>query len=58
MWACTPDGAWRADGKYGQFSVVLPRHRAAVTITAHHEGAANDILRAVWDELLPLLPVR
>ncbi|MBD8061384.1 serine hydrolase domain-containing protein [Oceanitalea stevensii] len=56
VWACTPDGVWRADGKYGQFSVVLPRHRAVVTVTAHHEGAANDILRAVWDELLPLLP--
>ncbi|WP_413450053.1 serine hydrolase [Georgenia phoenicis] len=58
VWACTPEGVWRADGKYGQFSVVLPRHGAVVTITAHHEGAANDILRAVWDEILPQLPTR
>ncbi|WP_152189518.1 serine hydrolase domain-containing protein [Georgenia satyanarayanai] len=55
VWRCTVDGAWRADGKYGQFSVVLPRQRAVVTVTAHHEGAANDILRAVWDEVLPQL---
>ncbi len=58
VWRCTVDDAWRADGKYGQFSVVLPRRRAVVTITAHHEGTANDILRAVWEELLPLLPER
>lgn len=56
VWRCTLEGVWRADGKYGQFTVILPAHRAVVTITAHHEGAANDILRAVWDEVLPLLP--
>ncbi len=56
VWRCTVDDAWRADGKYGQFSVVLPRRRAVVTITSHNEGVANDILRAVWEEVLPLLP--
>ncbi|WP_245542975.1 serine hydrolase domain-containing protein [Ruania albidiflava] len=56
VWRCTQAGAWRADGKYGQFSVVLPAHRAVVTITAHNEGVANDLLRAVWAEILPLLP--
>ncbi len=56
VWRCTPHGVWRADGKYGQFSVVLPAHRSVVTITAHHEGVANDLLRAVWAEVLPLLP--
>ncbi|QDB79246.1 serine hydrolase [Georgenia sp. 311] len=55
VWGCTPEGAWRADGMYGQFSVVLPQQRAVVTTTAHNEAASNDILRAVWDELLPLL---
>ncbi|WP_324652351.1 serine hydrolase [Georgenia sp. H159] len=56
VWRCTVADAWRADGKYGQFAVVLPRHRAVVTITAHRESASNDILRAVWEDLLPLLP--
>ena len=55
VWRCTPDGAWRADGKYGQFSVVLPEQRAVVTVTAHNEVVANDILRAVWDTVLPRL---
>lgn len=55
VWRCTPDGAWRADGKYGQFSVVLPEQRAVVTVTAHNEAVANDILRAVWDTVLPRL---
>ncbi|WP_265520262.1 serine hydrolase domain-containing protein [Oerskovia flava] len=55
VWTSTPDGAWRADGRYGQFSIVLPRQRAVVTVTAHNERNANDILRAVWDGLLPAL---
>ncbi|WP_207947735.1 serine hydrolase domain-containing protein [Occultella glacieicola] len=55
VWNCTPDGAWRVDGKYGQFSIVLPAQRAVVTITAHNEKAPNDLLRAVWGEVLPRL---
>lgn len=56
VWHCTQEGAWRIDGKYGQTSTILPRHRAVVTITAHREVGSNDILRAVWEDLLPLLP--
>jgi CubicO group peptidase (beta-lactamase class C family) len=56
VWRCTPEGAWRADGAYGQFAVVLPEQRAVVTITSHHEGGpTQEILRAVWRDLLPLL---
>jgi CubicO group peptidase (beta-lactamase class C family) len=56
IWRCSPEGAWRADGAYGQFVVVLPEQQAVVTINSHQEGApAQDILRAVWSELLPLL---
>lgn len=53
MWRCSLPGAFRADGKYGQYSVVLPNRRAVVTITAHNEAATYDILRAIWNELLP-----
>lgn len=53
LWRCTIPGSYRADGKYGQYSVVLPRQRAVITITAHNEGCANDILRAVWAHTLP-----
>ncbi|MFC7581208.1 serine hydrolase domain-containing protein [Schaalia naturae] len=55
VWRCTVPGAWRADGKYGQFSVVLPEQDACVTLTSHFEGAIDDILRAVWRDILPQL---
>lgn len=55
LWRCTVPGAYRADGKYGQYSIVLPRQEAVVTVTAHNERCANDILRAVWKEVLPSL---
>jgi len=56
VWDCTPDGAWRADGAYGQFLLVLPEQQAVLTITSHLEGRGGaEILRAVWQELLPLL---
>ncbi|PWH06133.1 penicillin-binding protein [Brachybacterium endophyticum] len=56
VWRSTPEGVWRADGAYGQFAIVLPHQQAVVTITSHHEGGpTQEILRAVWSELLPLL---
>ncbi len=55
LWRCTFPDVYRADGKYGQFSIVIPSHRAVVTVTAHNEDNANDILRAVWSEVLPRL---
>jgi hypothetical protein len=32
VWLCARDGAWRMDGIYGQFGIVLPGHRACVSI--------------------------
>lgn len=56
VWRCTPDDAWRADGAYGQFLLVLPAQEAVLTVTSHLEGRGGaEILRAVWEELLPLL---
>lgn len=56
IWRCTPGGAWRADGAYGQFLIVLPEQQAMVAITSHLEGRPGaEILRAVWEELLPIL---
>jgi hypothetical protein len=43
------------DGIYGQFSIMLPRHRACVTVTAQYEGPTTDILDAVWAQLVPYL---
>ena len=56
IWRCTPDGAWRADGAMGQLLIVLPEQDAVLTVTSRLEGrSAAEILRAVWQELLPLL---
>ncbi len=55
VWLCARDGAWRMDGIYGQFSIVLPRHDACVTVTSHYRGATTDILDAVWREIVPAL---
>ena len=56
IWRCTPDGAWRADGALGQLIIVLPAQDAVITVTSRLEGrGAAEILRAVWEELLPLL---
>lgn len=55
VWLCARDGAWRMDGIYGQFSIVLPNHHACITVTAQYEGPTTDILDAVWSELVPAL---
>ena len=53
FWPCR-HGAFRADGKLGQFVVVLPRQDAVVAINAN-DPKPFPILYAVWDEILPLL---
>jgi CubicO group peptidase (beta-lactamase class C family) len=53
FWPCRY-GAYRADGKKGQFAVVLPRQDAVVAINSNEEKP-YPILYAVWEEILPLL---
>lgn len=55
VWCNTTPGTFRADGMYGQFSIVLPEQRAVVTTTSHNEHNANDIIRAVFTDLVPRL---
>lgn len=55
-WLCSRDEAWRMDGLYGQFSIVLPHQDACITVTAHYEGPTTDILDAIWSDLVPCLP--
>jgi CubicO group peptidase (beta-lactamase class C family) len=55
VWICARDHAWRMDGIYGQFSIVLPRQEACVTTTAHYQGPTTDILDAIWSHIVPLL---
>jgi CubicO group peptidase (beta-lactamase class C family) len=55
VWKCSHEDAYRADGLYGQFSIVVPSKSAVVTVTAHEEKVPNDILRAVYKDILPSL---
>jgi CubicO group peptidase (beta-lactamase class C family) len=55
VWLCARDGAWRMDGIYGQFGIVLPRHRACVSVTAHYLGPTTHILDCVWENIVPAL---
>ncbi|MDH2444232.1 serine hydrolase [Amnibacterium sp. CER49] len=43
---------YRADGAFGQFSLVIPEHDAVVAITEATE-TAQVVLDAVWEHLLP-----
>lgn len=51
FWRCR-HGAYRGDGKDGQFCVVLPEQDAVVAITAN-TGNMQSQLNIVWDKLLP-----
>ncbi|MDR2394476.1 MAG: beta-lactamase family protein [Treponema sp.] len=53
FWICR-HGAYRCDGKAGQFVVVLPRQEAVVAITAH-EVRMKPILSLLWEHILPQL---
>jgi Beta-lactamase class C and other penicillin binding proteins len=58
VWLCGRDDAWRMDGIFGQFSVILPRQRACVTVTAQYDGTTSDILEAIWSAIVPTLESR
>lgn len=55
LWLCSHKGAYRADGKYGQFCIVFPDREAVVTVTSHEEFRQNDILRTIYEDITPYL---
>jgi hypothetical protein len=48
------NGAYRGDGAFGQFCIVLPEHDAVIAITAGVRDM-QAVLNLVWDKLLPAL---
>ena len=50
MWGCPPNGSFRADGRLGQFILVLPETDMVVAIT---ECTWSPQLRFVWELILP-----
>jgi len=51
FWRCR-HGAYRGDGAFGQFCIVLPKQDAVLAITADTRDM-QAVLNIVWDELLP-----
>ncbi len=51
FWRCR-HGAYRGDGAFGQFCVVLPEQDAVVVITSGVKDTQS-VLNLVWDKLLP-----
>lgn len=49
-----PEGSFRADGKYGQFSILLPRQQAVISLLAECRRT-DQLLNAVFEELVPQL---
>ena len=53
MWRCRHN-AFRADGAYGQYIIVLPDQDAVVVTTAQI-GNMQEEINLIWDNLLPAL---
>ncbi len=51
FWRCR-HGAFRGDGAFGQFCIVMPEQDAVVAITADTKDMQGE-LNIVWDKLLP-----
>lgn len=51
FWRCR-NGAYRGDGAFGQFCIVIPRKQAVIAMTSGTMDMQG-ILDAVWEELLP-----
>ncbi|MBX9584329.1 MAG: beta-lactamase family protein [Gemmataceae bacterium] len=51
FWRCQ-NGAYRGDGAFGQYCVVLPEQDAVIAITAGVRDL-QAVLNLVWDKLLP-----
>jgi CubicO group peptidase (beta-lactamase class C family) len=53
FWRCR-HGAYRGDGAFGQFCIVLPEQDAVIAITSGVRDMQG-VLNLVWDRLLPAL---
>lgn len=53
MWRCRHN-AFRADGAYGQYIIVMPEKDAVIAVTAETNNM-QDELNLIWDYLLPAI---
>ena len=52
MWCCMQPGAYRADGAYGQFIVMLPEQDMVVVMTGVSHETGRE-LACIWNHLIP-----
>ncbi len=53
FWRCR-NGAYRGDGAFGQYCIVMPQQDAVIAITAGL-GDMQSVLNLVWDKLQPAM---
>ncbi|KGE16873.1 serine hydrolase domain-containing protein [Paenibacillus wynnii] len=53
FWKCR-HGAYRADGAFGQFCIVMPEQDAVIAITSGTNNTQG-VMNAIWDTLLPAM---
>ena len=53
FWRCR-NNAYRGDGAYGQFIIIMPGHDAVIAITAETRDM-QDVINLVWEYLLPAM---
>jgi hypothetical protein len=53
IWQCKPEGAYRADGAMGQFTIVIPDKKMEIAVTENASGAhwAQRTLDIIWEFL-------
>ncbi|MDL2300983.1 beta-lactamase family protein [Lachnospiraceae bacterium OttesenSCG-928-D06] len=49
------DGQYRADGKYGQYCIVIPDRNAVIAVNSMQTENEKDVLRAVIRDIIPQL---
>lgn len=52
LWRCERPGSYRADGMYGQYTIVVPEKQAVVTVNSHEELNANAIIHTIFSEIV------
>ncbi len=51
LWRCGDTEAYRADGLYGQYSIVFPDKQTVVTLTGHNEGDGGAVIQSILDSV-------
>lgn len=52
FWQCKEASAYRADGAYGQFCIIMPRYDAVIVVTSESKNMTKS-MEVIFDHLLP-----